>query len=219
MAAKVAPSMLASDLARLADEARRMEQAGADWLHIDVMDGRFVPNITMGIPVVECLRKHTRLPLDIHMMVQEPERYTEAFARAGGDYLVVHAEATQHLQRTLAHIRGLGKKAGVALNPATPPEALEYVLDDVDLVVVMSVNPGFGGQKFLPSALPKVERVAKMLGPRLGRVELQVDGGVTPQNAPGCRSAGATVLVAGTSVFGAPDARQAIAAIRGKGQA
>jgi ribulose-phosphate 3-epimerase len=207
--------MLSADLARLADEARRVEQAGADWLHIDVMDGRFVPNLTMGIPVVQSLRKHTRLPLDIHMMVQDPERYVEAFAKAGGDTIVVHAEATTHLQRTLSQIRGAGKKAGVALNPATPLSAVEHVLDDLDIVVIMSVNPGFGGQSFLPSALPKLERAAKLLGSRLGQVELEVDGGVTPQNAAGCRHAGATVLVAGTSVFAAPDARQAIAAIRG----
>jgi ribulose-phosphate 3-epimerase len=215
MPVKVAPSMLASDLARLADEARRMEQAGADWLHVDVMDGRFVPNITMGVPVVEWLRKHTRLPLDIHMMVQDPERYTEAFARAGGDFIVVHAEATTHLHRTLTQIRATGKKAGVALNPATPVDAIEHVLDEVDVVVVMSVNPGFGGQKFIPAALAKVERVAKLLGARAGKVEIEVDGGVTPENAPRCRSAGASVLVAGTSVFAAPSPKDAIAAIRG----
>ncbi|MCA1812583.1 MAG: ribulose-phosphate 3-epimerase [Halobacteriales archaeon] len=216
MALKVAPSMLASDLARLADEAQRMEQAGADWLHIDIMDGRFVPNITMGIPVVQSLRKHTRLPLDIHLMVQEPERYVERFAEAGGDYIVVHAEATTHLHRTLQQVRATGKKAGVALNPATPLSAIEHVLDELDLLTIMSVNPGFGGQKFIPGALPKVEHAAKLLGPRLGRVELEVDGGVTVQNAPACRSAGASVLVAGTSVFGAPDAREAIAHIRGR---
>jgi ribulose-phosphate 3-epimerase len=180
------------------------------------MDGRFVPNITMGIPVVEWLRKHTRLPLDIHMMVQDPERYTEAFARAGGDVIVVHAEATTHLHRTLQQVRATGKKAGVALNPATPLAAVEHVLDDLDLLVVMSVNPGFGGQRFIPGALPKLEHAAKLLGSRLGRVELEVDGGVTPQNAPACRSAGASVLVAGTSVFTAPDAREAIASIRGR---
>ena len=190
-----------------------MEQAGADWLHVDVMDGAFVPNITLGVPVVQSLRKDTRLPLDIHMMVREPERYVEAFAQAGGDSIVVHAEATTHLQRTLSHIRSLGKKAGVALNPATPLNAVEHVLDDVDLLVIMSVNPGFGGQKFIPSALPKLERAAKLLAGR--PVELEVDGGVTTANAPACRSAGATVLVAGTSVFTAPDAAQAIASIRG----
>jgi ribulose-phosphate 3-epimerase len=215
MPPKVAPSMLASDLARLAEEARRMEQAGADWLHIDVMDGRFVPNLTMGIPVVQSLRRHTRLPLDVHLMVAEPERYVERFAQAGGDYIVVHAEATAHLHRTLTQIRAAGKKAGVALNPGTPLSAVEHVLDELDMLVVMSVNPGFGGQAFIPQALPKLEHAAKLLGSRLGRVELEVDGGVTLQNAPACRSAGASVLVAGTSVFTAPDPREAIAALRG----
>lgn len=214
MPAKVAPSMLASDLARLAEEAQRMERAGADWLHIDVMDGAFVPNLTMGIPVVECLRRHTRLPLDIHMMVQAPERYVERFAKAGGDYIVVHAEATAHLQRTLTQVREAGKKAGVALNPATPLGAVEHVLDDLDMLVIMSVNPGFGGQRFIPRALDKLAEARKLLGAR-SHVELEVDGGVTPQNAGACRQAGATVLVAGTSVFTAPDAAQAIAAIRG----
>jgi len=215
MAVKVAPSLLASDLARLADEARRMEQAGAAWLHVDVMDGHFVPNLTMGLPVVQSLRRHTTLPLDVHLMIEQPERYVEAFAQAGGDYIVVHAEATRHLHRALGLIRGAGKKAGVALNPATPLSAVQHVLDELDLLTLMSVNPGWGGQKFIPTVLPKLEQAAKLLGDRLGRVELEVDGGVTPENAPRCRSAGATVLVAGTSVFTAPDPRQAIQAIRG----
>lgn len=217
MAPKVAPSLLSADLARLAEEAKRMEECGADWLHVDVMDGRFVPNLTMGIPVVECLRRHTRLPLDVHMMVEEPERYVERFARAGADLISVHAEATRHLHRALGLVRAAGKKAGVALNPGTPLGEVEEVLDEIDLLVVMSVNPGFGGQAFIPAALPKLGQAAKLLGDRLGRVELEVDGGVTPQNAPACRAAGASVLVAGTSVFTAPDARAAIAAIRGRG--
>ncbi|MBX9692331.1 MAG: ribulose-phosphate 3-epimerase, partial [Cyanobacteria bacterium] len=155
MTALIAPSILSADFTRLGEDIRAVEKGGADWIHVDVMDGHFVPNITIGIPVVKSLRKATKLPLDVHLMIAEPDRYIDEFARAGADYITVHAEAATHLQRTLSHIRSLGKGAGVALNPATPASVLEYVLDDIDLVLVMSVNPGFGGQKFIKQVVPK----------------------------------------------------------------
>lgn len=189
-----------------------MEAAGADLLHLDVMDGRFVPNISVGLPVVEALRKRTRLPLDVHLMIVEPERYVGDFVRAGADLVTVHAEACLHLQRALAQIREAGARAGVALNPATPPAAIQYVLDDVDLVLVMSVNPGFGGQSFLPAVLPKIRHVRTLLGVRA--VEVSVDGGVTAANARALAEHGATVLVAGSAIFGAPDPAAALRALR-----
>jgi ribulose-phosphate 3-epimerase len=200
---KIAPSILSADFAALADEIARVEAGGPDLLHVDVMDGRFVPNLTIGPVVVEAVRKRTRLPLDCHLMIVEPERYVADFVAAGADLVTVHAEATPHLQRVLAQIREAGAKAGVALNPSTPPDVLEYVLDDLDLVLVMSVNPGFGGQKFIPSAYAKIKEISRMLGARA--VELSVDGGVKPEHARPLARAGATVLVAGSAVFGAPD--------------
>src|SRR5712691_12729144 len=173
---KIAPSILSADFGALGEDIARVESAGADLLHVDVMDGRFVPNSPIGPVVVAAIRKRTRLPLDVHLMIVEPERYLADFARAGADSLTVHAEACPHLSRTLAQIRELGARAGVALNPATPPDVLEYVLDDLDLVLVMSVNPGFGGQKFIPSAYEKIRRIKTMLGTR--RIDLSVDGGV-----------------------------------------
>src|SRR5712692_8878118 len=196
---KIAPSILSADFAVLGEDIARVESAGADLLHVDVMDGRFVPNITIGPVVVAAIRKRTRLPLDVHLMIVEPERYLGVFARAGADSLTVHAEACPHLSRTLGQIHELGAQAGVALNPATPPEVLEYVLDDLDLVLVMSVNPGFGGQKFIPSAYAKVREVRALLGSR--DVLVSVDGGVKVDNAGPLARAGATVLVAGSSVF------------------
>ena len=200
---KIAPSILSADFGALGEDIARVERAGADLLHVDVMDGRFVPNITIGPVVVAAIRKRTRLPLDVHLMIVEPERYLADFARAGADALTVHAEACPHLARTLAQIRELGARAGVALNPATPPEVLEYVLDDLDLVLVMSVNPGFGGQKLIPSAYAKVHQVRAMLGAR--PVEVSVDGGVKLEHVRPLAEQGASVLVAGSAIFEAAD--------------
>src|SRR5712692_3797545 len=200
---KIAPSILSADFGALGEDIARVERAGADLLHVDVMDGRFVPNITIGPVVVAAIRKRTRLPLDVHLMIVEPERYLAEFARAGADALTVHAEACPHLARTLAQIRELGARAGVALNPATPPEVLEYVLDDLDLVLVMSVNPGFGGQKFIPSAYAKVREVRAMLATR--PVEVSVDGGVKLEHVRPLAEQGASVLVAGSAIFEAAD--------------
>jgi len=210
---KIAPSILSADFAALGDDIARVESAGADLLHVDVMDGRFVPNITIGPVVVAAIRKRTRLPLDVHLMIVEPERYLADFARAGADALTVHAEACPHLDRTLAQIRELGARAGVALNPATPPAVLEYVLDDLDLVLTMSVNPGFGGQLFIPTTSPKVRRLRELLAGR--GIEVSVDGGVKISNAGDLAAAGAQVLVAGSAIFEAADPAQAIRALRG----
>jgi ribulose-phosphate 3-epimerase len=200
---KIAPSILSADFAALAADVARVEAGAPDQLHVDVMDGRFVPNLTIGPVVVEALRKRTRLPLDVHLMIVEPERFVGDFVAAGADMVTVHAEASAHLQRVLTQIREAGAKAGVALNPSTPPDVLDYVLDDVDLVLVMSVNPGFGGQKFIPSAYTKLRRIKEMLGTR--PVEVSVDGGVKLEHVRPLAEAGATVLVAGSAVFGAPD--------------
>jgi ribulose-phosphate 3-epimerase len=209
---KIAPSILSADFAALAADIARVEAGGPDQLHVDVMDGRFVPNITIGPVVVEAIRKRTRLPLDCHLMIMEPERYVGDFISAGADIVTVHAEATPHLQRVLAQIREAGAKAGVALNPSTNPDVLQYVLDDVDLVLVMSVNPGFGGQKFIPSAIEKIRTIKGMLGTRA--IELAVDGGVKSEHVRPLADAGATVLVAGSAVFGALDPAQAVTALR-----
>ncbi len=209
---KIAPSILSADFAALAEDIARVEAGGADQLHVDVMDGRFVPNITVGPIVVEALRKRTRLPLDVHLMIVEPERYVGDFVRAGADLITVHAEATPHLQRVLAQIRELGAQPGVALNPSTPPTALQYVLDDLALVLVMSVNPGFGGQRFIPTAYPKIRQVRTLLGPR--PVEVSVDGGVKVEHAGPLAAHGASVLVAGSAIFGAPHPAEVIKAMR-----
>lgn len=211
---RIAPSILSADLGKLAAEIADVEAGGADWIHVDVMDGRFVPNITLGPIVVAAARRATRLPLDVHLMIVEPERYIEAFAEAGADVISVHVEACTHLQRTLAEIRRLGKKAGVVLNPHTPEESIRYVMDDVDLILVMSVNPGFGGQKFLPAVLPKLAKLRTMIDTTGRNIALEVDGGVTPDTARRVVDAGARVLVAGSAVFGTSDRGRAIADIR-----
>jgi len=209
----IAPSILSADFGRLADEVRAVEAAGADWIHVDVMDGRFVPNLTIGPPVVAALRGVTKLPLDVHLMIVEPEKLVPDFAAAGADWITIHAEAVPHLHRGLQQIRDLGKKAGVALNPATSVEAIRWVLDQVDLVLVMSVNPGFGGQSFIDAVLPKISEVRGLLGSRDVRVE--VDGGVKADNAAEVVRSGADVLVAGSAVFGHADYRVSIGNIRG----
>jgi ribulose-phosphate 3-epimerase len=214
----VAPSILSADFGRLAEEVRAAEQAGADWIHVDVMDGRFVPNITIGPLVVKAVRAATSLPLDVHLMITEPERYLDDFAKAGADYLSVHVEATTHLHRTLQHVRGLGKKAGVVLNPSTSEDTLRYVTDLVDLVLVMSVNPGFGGQQFIAEVVPKIRAVRALID-RSGRpIHLEVDGGIAHDTAAEVCEAGARVLVAGTAVFGHPPYAEAIAVLRREGE-
>lgn len=211
---RIAPSILSADFGRLGDEVRAVERAGADWIHVDVMDGRFVPNVTIGPIVVEAVRKATSLPVDVHLMIVEPEKYLDAFAGAGADVLSVHVEACPHLHRTVQQIHALGKQAGVVLNPHTPEEAIRYVLGDVDLVLVMSVNPGFGGQSFLPSVLPKLRALRAMIDATGRDVALEVDGGVAPGTAERVVEAGARVLVAGSAVFQQPDYAAAIQAIR-----
>lgn len=211
---RIAPSILSADFARLGDEVRAIEAAGADLVHVDVMDGRFVPNLTIGPPVVAALRKVTKLPLDVHLMIVEPERLVDAFAAAGADIITVHAEACMHLHRVVQQIRALGKKAGVSINPHTGQDVLRYVIGEIDLVLVMSVNPGFGGQSFIEAVLPKIEAIRAMIDASGREIALEVDGGIKPGTASRVCAAGADVLVAGNAVFAAPPYADSIAALR-----
>ncbi|MGB9802598.1 ribulose-phosphate 3-epimerase [Desulfofundulus sp.] len=211
---KVAPSILSANFACLLQDVRRVEEAGADYLHIDVMDGHFVPNITIGPLVVAALRPYSRLIFDVHLMIEDPDRYIDTFVEAGADLITVHVEACRHLHRTLTRIREKGVRAGVALNPATSPDMLEYLPGLFDLVLVMTVNPGFGGQAFIPQTIPKIRKIRDMLDVAGLDVEIQVDGGISPATVPPVVRAGATVLVAGSAVFGAPDPAEAIKEIR-----
>jgi ribulose-phosphate 3-epimerase len=211
---KLAPSILASDLGRLAEEVHQVETLGAEYIHVDVMDGRFVPNITLGPPVVRAVRAATKAVVDCHLMIVEPERYVAEFANAGADIITVHVEASPHLQRTLHSIRDLGKRAGVVLNPHTSEDTIRYVMDDVDLILVMSVNPGFGGQSFLPLVLPKLRAIRQMIDATGRDIDLEIDGGIGPENARLVTDAGATVLVAGSSIFGQKDRGAAIQQFR-----
>lgn len=214
---KIAPSILSADFARLGEEVRAVEKAGADYIHVDVMDGHFVPNLTIGPAVVKALRPHAKIPFDVHLMISPVDGFIPAFAEAGADIITVHPEAGPHLHRTLSLIKSLGKRAGVSLNPGTPVEAIDNVLDLVDLVLVMSVNPGFGGQSFIESQLTKISAVRDRLATRGHSAEIEVDGGVAPGTAQRCINAGATVLVAGTAVFKGGESAYAgnIARLRG----
>ncbi|WP_282154689.1 ribulose-phosphate 3-epimerase [Cytobacillus gottheilii] len=211
---KIAPSILSADFARLGEEIKDVEAGGADYIHVDVMDGHYVPNITIGPLVVEAIRPITDLPLDVHLMIEHPDQYIEAFARAGANYITVHVEACTHLHRTIQLIKSYGVKAGVVLNPATPAEMIKPILEDVDMVLLMTVNPGFGGQKFIPSVLPKLKAIRNWADELGLDLEIEVDGGVNEETAKLCVEAGANVLVAGSAVFNEKDRAKAIAALR-----
>jgi ribulose-phosphate 3-epimerase len=212
---KIAPSILSADFAKLGEEIKDVERGGADYIHVDVMDGHFVPNITIGPLIVNAIRPVTTLPLDVHLMIENPDKYIPEFVKAGADIITVHVEACPHLHRTIQLIKSLGVKAGVVLNPATPVSTIEHVLEDIDMVLLMTVNPGFGGQKFISSVLPKIKQVATMVRERDLQVEIEVDGGVNEETARLCVEAGANVLVAGSAVYDKEDRAKAIATIRG----
>jgi ribulose-phosphate 3-epimerase len=211
---RLAPSILSADFSCLAKEVQEVEAGGADWLHLDVMDGAFVPNITFGVPVVAAVRAHTRLPLDVHLMIERPELYVADFCRAGADLITVHVETAPHLHRLVTQIKGAGAAVGVALNPATPLSTVAEILPDIDLLLIMTVNPGFGGQSFIPSGLDKLRRAAELLARKAPGVLLEVDGGITEDNARQVVQAGAEVLVAGSAVFGQPERKAALTRLR-----
>lgn len=211
---KVAPSILAADFANLQSEIELVERAGADWIHVDVMDGHFVPNITMGALVVDAIRPHTKLPLDVHLMIEQPDHYIESFAKAGADIITVHVEACRHLHRTLHYIKSFGLQCGVVLNPHTPISTIEHLLEDVDVVLFMTVNPGFGGQSFIPAVLQKVKALAELKEQRGLSFEIEIDGGVNKDTVKDCVAAGATVVVAGSAIYGAADKGQALQQIK-----
>lgn len=215
---KIAPSILAADFSKLAEEVKEVEAAGAELIHIDVMDGHFVPNITMGAIVVEALRPVTKLPLDVHLMIENPNMYIEQFAKAGADYITVHVEACPHLHRTLQLIKSYGVKSGVVLNPHTPVETILHVLDEIDLVLFMTVNPGFGGQKFIHSVVPKVKQLADIIRERGLPIEIEIDGGINEETIVPCAEAGATIFVAGSAIYNAPDRAEALRRIRAAGE-
>lgn len=211
---KIAPSILSANFAKLGEEIKDVEQGGADYIHIDVMDGHFVPNITIGPLIVEAIRPITTLPLDVHLMIENPDAYIEAFAKAGADYITVHVEACRHLHRTIHYIKSFGVKAGVVLNPATPVDAIQHIIADIDMVLLMSVNPGFGGQKFIYEVLPKIKAVKDMIDERNLDVEIEIDGGVNVETAKLCMEAGASVLVAGSAIYNEKDRAKAIATLK-----
>jgi len=210
----IAPSILSADAARLGDEIAAVEKAGADWIHVDVMDGSFVPNITMGPAIVGNLRKSTKLPFDVHLMINNPDNYIESFSQAGADYITVHVEAATHLHRTIELIKKVGKKAGVSLNPATPLSAIGEILPDIDLLLIMSVNPGFGGQQFIQSSLSKIRRASELIAKMPRKPLLEVDGGINLENIGSIARAGADVLVAGAAIFNGKDYKKTIAGLK-----
>lgn len=212
---KIAPSILSADFSKLGEEILAVEKGGADYIHVDVMDGHFVPNITIGPLIVEAIRPITQLPLDVHLMIENPDQYIEAFANAGADYITVHVEACRHLHRTIQSIKSFGVKAGVVLNPATPVDTIQHIIRDIDMVLLMSVNPGFGGQKFIQEVLPKIRQVKELAEQKGVNIEIEIDGGVNPKTAKQCIEAGATVLVAGSAIYNESDYAKAISLIRG----
>lgn len=212
---KIAPSILSADFSKLGNEILEVEKGGADFIHVDVMDGHFVPNITIGPLIVEAIRPITKLPLDVHLMIENPDQYIEAFAKAGADYITVHVEACRHLHRTVQHIKSFGVRAGVVLNPATPVDSIQHIIRDLDMVLLMSVNPGFGGQKFISEVLPKIREVKEMAIQKGVNIEIEIDGGVNPETAKLCMEEGATVLVAGSAIYNESDYSKAISLIRG----